>query len=108
MKMNARSGACAVLVALALFGGTAAYGADARTAYLDGAAAQGREDFPLAVERYKEALSLNPAYLEPMIGLAESFFSLEEYDEASSWAAMAQKFDHANPVVRLRGQRIDP
>ena len=53
-------------------------------AYLDGAAAEGREDYALAVEKYKDALSLNPAYLEPMVGLAESFFQMEEYDEAST------------------------
>ena len=46
-----------------------AFAADARSAYLAGAAAQGVEDYELAIERYKEALSLNPAYLEPMIGL---------------------------------------
>jgi tetratricopeptide (TPR) repeat protein len=103
--MDARFFAVALVIALSALGGTSAFGADARAAYLDGAAAQGREDFALAVERYKEALSLNPAYLEPMIGLAESFFSLEEYDEASSWAVMAQKYDRGSPdIAVLRGR----
>ena len=60
-----------------------AFAADARSAYLAGAAAQGVEDYELAIEQYKEALSLNPAYVEPMVGLAQSFLVLEEYDEAS-------------------------
>ena len=103
MKMNARR---AFLAALLLLGGTAAFGVDARSAYLDGAAAEGREDFAQAVEKYKEALSLNPAYLEPMVGLAESFFQMEEYDEASSYAAMARTFDRNNPDIAVLQGRI--
>ncbi len=104
--MNARFVACAVLIALLLLAGTAAFGADARAAYLDGASAEGREDFALAVEKYKEALSLNPAYLEPMVGLAESFFQMEEYDEASTWAAMARTYDRNNPDIAVLQGRI--
>ena len=93
MKMNRRATRVAVLAAIAvvlvLLPKVPAYAADARNAYLDGVAAQGVEDYPLAVEKFKEALSLNPAYLEPMVGLAASFFQMEEYDEASTWISRA-------------------
>lgn len=103
--MNARFVACAALIALFLPAGTA-FGADARAVYLDGASAEGREDFALAVEKYKEALSINPAYLEPMVGLAESFFRMEEYDEASTWVAMARTYDRNNPDIAVLQGRI--
>jgi tetratricopeptide (TPR) repeat protein len=83
-----------------------AFAADARSAYLEGAAAEGREDYALAVERYKDALSLNPAYLEPMVGLAESFFQMEEYDEASTWISKARTFDRSNPDLAVLEGRI--
>ena len=85
---------------------TAGFAADARSAYLEGVAAQGREDYELAVEKYKEALSLNPSYLEPMVGLAESFFQMEEYDEASTWISQARTFDRANPDLAVLEGRI--
>ncbi len=94
--------ACALL----LGGGAVLFAADARSAYLSGAAAQGIEDYPLAVEKYKEALAANPAYLEPMRGLAESFFALEEYDEAARWIAQAVTFDPRNPDLQVLEGRI--
>ncbi len=106
MKINARIISCAALVALLSCGGTAALGADARGVYADGAAAEGREDFALAVEKFKEALSLNPAYLEPMVGLAESFFQMEEYDEASRYVGMARTYDRNNPDLAVLEGRI--
>jgi tetratricopeptide (TPR) repeat protein len=98
--------AAVAAAALLLLGASAAFGADARGAYLDGASAAGREDYPLAVEKYKEALSLNPSYLEPMVGLAESFFQMEEYDEASTWISQARTFDRDNPDLAVLEGRI--
>jgi tetratricopeptide (TPR) repeat protein len=80
--------------------------ADARSAYLAGAGAAGIEDYELAIERYKEALSLNPSYLEPMAGLAEAFFQLEEYDEAFKFVAQARTFDRNNPDLAVLEGRI--
>jgi tetratricopeptide (TPR) repeat protein len=96
----------AVIIFLVVAGGTAVFGADARSAWLDGAAAEGREDFPLAVEKYKEALSINPAYLEPMVGLAESFLQMEEYDEASRYISMARTYDRNDPDLAVLEGRI--
>lgn len=84
----------------------ALFAADARSAYLAGVAAQGIEEYELAIEKYKEALSLNPAYLDPMVGLAESFFQLEEYDEAYKFVAMALTHDQNNPDLAVLEGRI--
>jgi tetratricopeptide (TPR) repeat protein len=94
------------LAAMLFWAAASAFGADARSAWQEGAAAEGREDYPLAVEKYKEALGLNPAYLEPMVGLAESFFQMEEYDEASSWVSKARTFDRGNPDLAVLEGRI--
>jgi tetratricopeptide (TPR) repeat protein len=96
----------AAALAAVLLAPSASFAADARGAYLEGAAAEGREDYALAVEKYKEALSLNSAYLEPMVGLAESFFQMEEYDEASTWISKARTFDRSNPDLAVLEGRI--
>ena len=104
--MRVKPFAIAAVLASVLLPPSAVFAADARSAYLEGAAAEGREDYPLAVEKYKEALSLNPAYLEPMVGLAESFFRMEEYDEASTYISKARTFDRTNPDLAVLEGRI--
>jgi len=95
----------ALFLALLVAGGAAAHAADARGAYLEGLRAQGTEDYALAIEKFKEALSANPAYVEPMIGLAQSFLQLGEYDEAARFAAMARLRDRNNlDLVVLDGR----
>jgi tetratricopeptide (TPR) repeat protein len=96
--------ACAFLLLAA--GGGALSAADARSAFLAGATAQGSEDYELAIERYKAALSLNPAYLEPMVGLAQSFLLMEEYDEAYHFVTMARTFDRNNPDLAVLEGRV--
>jgi tetratricopeptide (TPR) repeat protein len=98
-----RLGAC--ILALLTAGGSL-FAADARSAYAAGLSAQGIEDYELAIERYKEALSLNPAYLDPMVGLAECFLQLEEYDEAYGFATMARGHDAANTDLAVLEGRI--
>ncbi len=94
---------CLVLL---LAGGGSRAAADARGAYLAGVAAQGTEDFELAVEKYKEALSLNPVYLEPLVGLAQAFLELEEYDEALTFVVKARALDRNNPDLAVLEGRI--
>ncbi len=93
-----------VCLVLLLAGGGTLAAADARSAYLAGVAAQGTEDFELAVEKYKEALSLNPVYLEPMVGLAQSFLQLEEYDEALTFVTKARALRQEQPRSRRPGR----
>jgi len=95
---------CVILLSAA--GSGRLFAADARSAYLAGAAAQGSEDYELAIERYKDALSLNPAYLEPMVGLAQSFLLMEEYDEAFTFVSRARIYDRNNPDLAVLEGRI--
>ncbi|MFI5369097.1 MAG: tetratricopeptide repeat protein [Spirochaetia bacterium] len=95
---------CVILLSAA--GAARLFAADARAAYLAGAAAQGSEDYELAIERYKDALSLNPAYLEPMVGLAQSFLLMEEYDEAYTFVSKARTYDRNNPDLAVLEGRI--
>ena len=106
MRKKNRAIALAACALLCSGGAFRLFAADARSAYLAGAAALGVEDYELAIERYKEALSLNPAYLEPMVGLSQSFLLLEEYDEAARIAAKARTFDSNNPDLAVLEGRI--
>jgi len=90
-----RMSVCACLVIL-LATATTALAQDARAAYEEGLRAQNAEDYALAVEKFKEALGANPAYVEPMVGLAQSFLTIGEYDEAYKYAAMARVNDRNN------------
>jgi tetratricopeptide (TPR) repeat protein len=54
--------------------------------------AQFDEDYFGAVEGYLTVLKQNPAYLDPMRGLAECYYQLDEYDEALRWALQAEKY----------------
>jgi len=94
---------CAVILFTA---GAAICGADARSAYLAGAQAAGLEDYELAIESYKEALSLNPSYLEPMVGLSQAFLAMEEYDEAYKFVQQALTYDRNNPDIAVLEGRI--
>jgi tetratricopeptide (TPR) repeat protein len=96
----------AAMLAFLACGHGALFGADARSAYLAGTAAQGREDYELAIEQYKAALALNTAYLEPMVGLAQSFLQLEEYDEAYRYVSAARVYDRNNPDLAVLEGRI--
>lgn len=101
------------LTALLLFSftttATAQSGADGQTGprdlYQSGREQQARSNHLAAVELYRAALIENPAYVKPLIGLAESFFALEEYEEALQYLAEAQKYDRGNlDLIVLEGR----
>jgi tetratricopeptide (TPR) repeat protein len=79
---------------------------DAIGLYRAGSEAQAAENYLQAIENYKTSLDLNPSYLAPMLGLTECFFLLEEYDEASRWAALAEKYDRGDPNLQVLEGRI--
>jgi len=88
---------------------TAQSGADGQTdpriLYQRGRAEQARSNLLAAVELYRAALIENPAYDEPLIGLAESFFALEEYEEALEYLKQAQAYDRSNlDLIVLEGR----
>jgi tetratricopeptide (TPR) repeat protein len=93
-----------VLVLLAV--GAPSFAQDARAAYQEGLRAQATEDYALAVEKFKKALSDNPAYVEPMVGLAQSFLAMGEYDEAAKYVARARVDDRNNPDLAVLEGRI--
>jgi len=65
---------------------------NARALYDKGFALQKRENYYKAIEQYKMALQHNPHYLDPMVGLAESYFRLDEYKEALDYITDARKY----------------
>jgi tetratricopeptide (TPR) repeat protein len=89
-----------------LFAAAALFAADARSLYDAGARAQAEGNYHLAVEKYTASLAANPAYLEAMTGMAESFFLLEEYDEALRWVTDALKYDRGSSALLVLQGRV--
>lgn len=103
--------ACVLLAATLLFSLTSPCPAqsggdgDPKVLYQRGRAEQTRSNLLAAVELYRAALIENPAYAKPLIGLAESFFALEEYEEALEYLKEAQKYDRTNlDLIVLEGR----
>jgi tetratricopeptide (TPR) repeat protein len=103
-----KSGKIMILVLLSafLFEGRAHAATDAVGLYKAGNDAKSVEDFYAAIEKYKAALDANPAYSAPMIGLAECFLLLEEYDEAAKWASKANLYTREDPDIQVLDARI--
>ena len=64
------------------------------------------ENYYRAIELYKMALQLSPSYLDPLRGLAESYFMLGEYREALNWCIEALRYDKNNLVLKTLQARI--
>lgn len=79
---------------------------DAPTLYQKGREAQTASATLQAIELYRAALRVNPDYSQPMIGLAECFFALEEYEEALQYVLQAEKFEQGNLELWLLEGRI--
>ncbi|MBN2553513.1 MAG: tetratricopeptide repeat protein [Spirochaetales bacterium] len=104
----------AVILALSLFLGLAPASdaqagagvqADPKMLYQRGRMEQARSNLLAAVELYRAALIENPSYDKPLIGLAESFFALEEYEEALQYLEEAQRYDRGNlDLIVLEGR----
>ena len=78
---------------------------DPKILYQRGREEQSRSNLLAAVELYRASLIENPAYDKPMIGLAESFFALEEYEQALEYLKEAQKYDRSNlDLIVLEGR----
>ena len=78
---------------------------DPKILYERGRAEQARSNLLAAVELYRAALIENPAYDKPLIGLAETFFALEEYEEALEYLKQAQVYDRSNlDLIVLEGR----
>ena len=93
----------ALVLVLSASGGFAQAALDA---FHQGQAAFQRDDYWSAVDAYRNALKANPRYLEALQGLAEAFFALGEYDEASKQVTAALKLGPLNATVNVLYGRI--
>jgi tetratricopeptide (TPR) repeat protein len=78
----------------------------ARGLYLLGRDRQLEGDLPGAIEQYRASLALNPDYAQPLAGLAECFFLLEEYEEALPHVLRARLYDRSNLELAVLEGRI--
>lgn len=73
--------------------------------YRHGRTAQLSGDYYTAIEDYKSALEMNPAYLQPLVGMAESYFGLGEYSEALRYVREAERYDDTSvALLNLEGR----
>ena len=75
--------------------------------YRLGSQAESVGDYYQAIDYYKAALAANLSYLGPMVGLAESFFYLEQYDEASRWVDKARAYAGNDANLTVLAGRIE-
>lgn len=75
------------------------------TLYSQGRQAQQAGDNFKAIELYKSALQMNRSYVQPMIGLAETYFALGDFQESLNFAQAAQQYDQSNmSILDLEGR----
>ena len=79
---------------------------DALSLYQKGRESQIGASTLQAIELYRASLRANPNYVQPMIGLAECFFALEEYEEALEYVRAAEKLAQGNLDLLLLEGRI--
>ncbi|MBN1834807.1 MAG: tetratricopeptide repeat protein [Spirochaetales bacterium] len=97
---------CLALLVLSALGAGAQDRPSAPGLYEQGRAAQSRRELLRAVELYRAALRANPDYLQPMIGLGEVFFALEEYPEALDHVVRARRYDQGDLELYILEGRI--
>jgi tetratricopeptide (TPR) repeat protein len=59
-----------------------------------------------AIEAYKSALDVNPYYFEPLLGLSECYYQLEEFEESIILIDEAVKFGKRRPEVYILKGKI--
>ncbi len=74
---------------------------EVRELYKQGKEEQETENYYLAIEFYKTALESSPAYIQPIIGLAESYFMLGEFEEALKWCVHGKKYARSNLHLKV-------
>ncbi len=86
---------------------------DARTLYRRGEEALAESNYaptdsPLydAIEYFQRALSINPNYREAVVGLAEAYYTLEEYSTALRFAQRARELGPGSTELRNMEARI--
>ncbi len=77
---------------LFLLASASAQKTDALSLYGRGKVYEQENDWYSAIELYLQALEKNPAYADPMLALARSYYELGEYRESLTWAGKAAKY----------------
>jgi tetratricopeptide (TPR) repeat protein len=97
--------ASCIALALFLVFSLPAFSQKAAGLYEEGRKAQDQEHFYDAIDLFKSALDINSHYLEPLVGLAESYFALSEYDEALRYIERARRLDRLDTnLVGIEGR----
>ena len=104
--MKNRHGAVWLTALLLLLPSLALSGQTAVDFYADGARALNREEYYVAIELFTAALEINRNYLEPIVGLAEGYFALSEYEEALKHIERARKLDKSDMGLAVIEGRI--
>ncbi|HUX51296.1 MAG TPA: tetratricopeptide repeat protein [Spirochaetia bacterium] len=78
----------------------------ARDLFRQGQSAETSENYYRAIELYIESLNLNPSYLPPMLGLADAYYAINEFDAALKYVQQAQKYAGDSSSVENLHARI--
>lgn len=62
----------------------------ARQLYLSGQDAEVSQDYYSAIQDYLEAVAQNPTYLDAVVGLAQSYYALDQFDSALGYVEKAR------------------
>jgi tetratricopeptide (TPR) repeat protein len=90
---------CLVLLGVAQVQAQSSVSGDAPSLVRRAAEARMAEDWYSAVELYLAALQINPSYADAVTGLAESYYSLEEYQEALVQVTAARRLKGDDPAL---------
>ncbi|MBN2051111.1 MAG: tetratricopeptide repeat protein [Spirochaetales bacterium] len=74
--------------------------------YGEGRALQDQDNYYSAIERYRQALEMNPSYVQALRGLAECYFFLDEPEESLVWVRKTSAFVKDDPDIMNLEARI--
>ncbi|MFP4364280.1 MAG: tetratricopeptide repeat protein [Spirochaetia bacterium] len=77
-----------------------------RGLYQRGREFQNNQDYFRAIEYYRLSIEQNPRYIYPLIGLAESYFHLAEYEEALNFVTQARNLSESRTDLKNLEARI--
>ncbi|MBP5707003.1 MAG: tetratricopeptide repeat protein [Spirochaetales bacterium] len=77
------------------------------TLYQEGQAAVFNEDYVLAIEKFKQALEINPNYIEPILQLAKLYYETGNYDYSYDYMQRALKLSDKKPELQVFAADIE-